>query len=453
MPNTLRVAVVVAMTLSLLLGSSCAPTSSVPSNERTVDTGAATSSTTSTLPISTTTEPRSGFRFYKVDPSTLQPLPGFDPIHTGDTLGLASPNGRWLVLESWGEGRWLIDTESWEVASDFRPWGGLMEVRDDGTVYAADWDPVLEIRRFLPGAEDWEDVGMTLESDPNLWSNPIFLHDHRLAARGFSEGIYVDDGDLTVNVIDITTGFWRQMPVPGAWTPGEPTGMFIDGYEITRYDDPAVVFTQEKAFVVHAHEDVVTEVDLSTGEVMGHQFGPKTSLLESLSAWFAPRAMAKGPAPGVRRTAVISHNGSKLYLSGYHTEVVDEDGQVRETTVPLGVQVIDTRSWQVEETLDLPVGTLHLSPDGSMLLAAGYDESEVFAISTDTYQVTRFDKAGHEWSTTIEFSADGSYAYLSHEFRIEVLDLQRLEIVAETRSTRSLHVWGPAAVVSEWLGE
>lgn len=117
-------------------------------------------------------------------------------------------------------------------------------------------------------------------------------------------------------------------------------------------------------------------------------------------------------------------------MSGYHSEVVEEDGQVRETTVPLGVQVIDTRSWQIEEALDIPVGTLHLSPDGSMLLAAGYNESEVFAISTDTYHVTRFDKAGHEWSTTIEFSVDGSYAYLSHEFRVEVLDLQRLEIVA-----------------------
>ena len=451
MSNTFRVAVVVAMTLSLLLGSSCAPTSSEPSSVPTVDTVTTVSLTTTTVPTTTSTEPRSGFRFYKVDPNTLQPVEGLEQLYTGDTHGLVSPSGRWLVLESWGEGRWLIDTESWEIAARFRPWGSLMAVQDDGTVYGVDWGPALTIRRFPLGGEDWEEV-VTVEPPLDLWSNPTFLDEHRLAARGYSEETYLD-GDLTVNLIDVDSGTWKEIPVPQAWIPGEPTGIVLDGYEITRYHEPAVVFTQDKAYVVHGHEDVITEVDLSTGEVMGHPFGTKVSLLDALSAWFAAQAVAKGPAPGVRRTALISDDGSKLYLSGYHTEVAEEEGQVRETTVPLGVQVIDTRNWQVEETLNLPVGTLHLSPDGSMLLAAGYNESEVFAISTNTYHVTRFDKAGHEWFTTIEFSVDGSYAYLSHEFRVEVLDLQRLEIVAETRSTRPLRIWGPAAVVSEWLGQ
>jgi hypothetical protein len=357
-----------------------------------------------------------------------------------------------LVLESWGEGRWRIDTESWEVASDFRPWGSLMEVRNDGTVYAADWDPLLVIRRFSPGAEDWEDV-VSLESAPNLWNTPVFIDENRLVARGFSEGIYVESGDLTVNVIYLSTGVWKEIPVPGAWVPGEPTGMVLDGYEITRYHEPAVVFTREKAFVVHAHEDVISEVELGTGEVTRHLFAPKTSLLDALAAWFTPQAAAKGPAPGVRRTAVVSLDGSKLYLSGYHTEVVEGNGQVGEKTVPLGLQVVNTQTWQVDETLDLPVGAVHLSPDDSMLLAAGYTESAVFAISTDSYQVTHFETAGNEWTTTIEFSADASYAYLNDRHQIQVIDLQRLEIVSEFGSSAPLRVWGPAGVISEWLGD
>lgn len=382
----------------------------------------------------------------------MQPLPGTDPIYTGDTHGLTSPNGRWLALESWGEGRWLIDTRSWELASVFRPWGSLMELRNDGTVYAIEWDPVLTIRRFALGAADWEEM-LAVQQPLNYWSNPIFIDDHRLAVRGFSEGIYVEGGDLTVNVIDLSTRAWKEIPVPGAWVPGEPTGMFIDGYEISRYDDPAVAFTPDKAFVVHAHEEVITEVDLNTGELNRHEFAAGTSLLDALLAWISPRVVAKGPAPGVRRTAVVSHDGSKLYVGGYRTEVVSEDGQVRETTQPLGIIVIDTEKWQVEKTLDLPVGTVHLSPDGSMLLSAGYTDSTVFAISTETHEVTRFETAGHEWTTTIDFSADGSFVYLNDREQVRTLDLVRLEIVAETAASAPLQVWGAAGVVSEWLGE
>jgi DNA-binding beta-propeller fold protein YncE len=155
----------------------------------------------------------------------------------------------------------------------------------------------------------------------------------------------------------------------------------------------------------------------------------------------------------VRRTAVVSLDGSKLYLSGYHTEVVEGNGQVGEKTVPLGLQVVNTQTWQVDETLDLPVGAVHLSPDDSMLLAAGYTESAVFAISTDSYQVTHFETAGNEWTTTIEFSADAPYAYLNDRHQIQVIDLQRLEIVSEFGSSAPLRVWGPAGVISESLGD
>ena len=461
-----RITLVATVFSVMALGAGCAPTAtdSAPTLATVVPTPTTDLPTTTAPPVSTTSsEPRSGFRFYKVDPGTLEPLPGFEPIHTGDTHGMASPNGRWLVLESWGKGRWLIDTHSFEVAADLRPWGSLTEVRDDGTFYSADWDPVLTIRRFPLGIGDWEEV-VRLESEANLWSTPTFIDDHRLAARGFSEGIYVEGGEITVNVIDVSTGVWKQIPVPGAWVPGEPTGIVLDGFEVTTYHDPAVVFTEEKAFVVHGHEDVITEVDLNSGELARHSFAPKTSLVDSLLAWVVPPAAAKGPAPGVRRNAIVSRDGSKLYVSGYHTELVEVNDQIQEKTRPLGVQVIDIESWEVEKTLDLPIGLVHLSPDGSTLLATGagesvvsdgqrYDGSGVYAITTDSYEVTHFDTRSYDWDTGIDFSADGSYAYLSRGFRIQVIDLERLAIVAETRSTRPLSIWGGAGVVSEWLGQ
>lgn len=71
----------------------------------------------------------------------------------------------------------------------------------------------------------------------------------------------------------------------------------------------------------------------------------------------------------------------------------------------------------------------------------------------DGYQVTHFETAGNEWTTTIEFSADASYAYLNDRHQIQVIELQRLKIVSEFGSSAPLRVWGPAGVISEWLGE
>lgn len=449
--------------VTLLLVAACAgPSTATPST----DTSSATSATS--LPFSTTTSTttppwvnpdESPSQLVKVDPVSLDPLPGFDPIVIANGWGYSSPNGRWLVLEvwptEWTRERVMIDVEGWE-AKEIDYAFALIGVDDQGAVYGEQaMGRGNIIHRLSAGSDEWERL---IDLDyPGYWLWTPMLVGGRLV------GLYVGERPVLM-VTELETGHRIETPVEGALVEATVVATLPDGSEVFESYMPGMVVGDERVLIVHAHEDVVTEVDLATGMAEKHQLTIETSIVDRFLAWLVPPAVAKGPSAGVTRHAAFSQDGATLYLSGYRDEVtVDSDGVTHETTTPMGVDVIDTETWTVTETIDLPVATVTLTPDGSTLLGSGYtgggsssdgyrfSGSGTYAFSTSDLDFSFIDQ-GFDWDTVVQFSRDGDHAYLSgwDHTGIEVLDLRSGEIVS--RQTGEITLYGAAGVLSRWVG-
>jgi hypothetical protein len=350
----------------------------------------------------------------------------------------------------------MVDVDGWE-AKEIDYAFSLIGVDDQGAVYGEQaMGRGNIIHRLSGGSDEWERL-VDLDYPGHWWWTPQLVGDRLV-------GLHIGERPVLM-VTDLETGNRIETPVEGALVEGTVVTTLPDGSEVVEYHSPAIVIGDERVFIVHAHENVVTEVDLATGTAEKHELATETSILDRFLAWLVPPAMAKGPSAGVTRHAVLSPDGATLYLSGYREEVtVDSDGVTHETTTPMGVEVIDTETWTVNETIDLPVATVTLSPDGATLLGSGYtgagtssggylfSGSGTYLISTRDLDFSHIDQ-GYEWDTDVQFSRDGDHAYLvgwDHTGVIEVLDLSSGQIVG--RQTGELTLYGAAGVLSSWLG-
>lgn len=349
----------------------------------------------------------------------------------------------------------MVDVEGWE-AKEIDYAFSLIGVDDHGAVYGEQaMGRGNIIHRLSAGSDEWERL---VDLDyPGYWlwtPRPV---------GGRLVGLHIGERPVLM-VTDLETGNRIETPVEGVIAEATLIDTLPDGSELFESYMPAIVIGDDRALIVHAHEDVVTEVDLATGKVEKHELATETSIVDRFLAWLVPPAVAKGPSAGVTRHAALSPDGAILYVSGYHEEVtVDSDGVTHETTTPMGVEVVDTETWTVSETIDLPVATVTLSPDGSTLLGSGYSGagtssggylfkgSGVYLISTRDLDFSHIDQ-GSEWDTGVQFSRDGDHAYLSwdHTGIVEVLDLTSGEIV--NRQTGELTLYGAAGVLSRWPG-
>lgn len=350
----------------------------------------------------------------------------------------------------------MVDVERWE-AKEIDYAFSLIGVDDQGAVYGEQaMGRGNIIHRLSAGSDEWERL---VDLDyPGHWLWTPQLVGGRLV------GLHIGERPVLM-VTDLETGHRIETPVEGALVEETVVATLPDGSEVFENHMPAMVIGADRVLIVHGHEDVVTEVDLTTGKAEKHELTTETSFIDRFLAWLVPPAVAKGPSVGVTRHAALSPDGATLYLSGYRDEVtVDSDGVTHETTTPTGVEVIDTETWTVTETIDLPIATVTLSPDGATLLGSGYtgagtssgghrfSGSGVYLISTRDLDFTHIDR-GFEWDTVVQFSRDGDHAYLigwDHTGVIEVLDLSSGQIV--NRQTGELTLYGAAGVLSRWLG-
>ena len=122
-----------------------------------------------------------------------------------------------------------------------------------------------------------------------------------------------------------------------------------------------------RAYVVAAAAPVA-EVDLTTLRVGYHRPARPTSPLRRLANWLLPPAQAKGATDGPARSARWLGDGL-LAVAGSDAVASSTKQGAREVQRPSGLELIDTRTWTVRM---LDPHTSGVMPAGGRLFATGY---------------------------------------------------------------------------------
>jgi hypothetical protein len=137
---------------------------------------------------------------------------------------------------------------------------------------------------------------------------------------------------------------------------------------------PAVVPSRDghRLYIVHADEERLTTVDFDTEIVRSVLIRAERSWFERLLALTASIAEAKGGVTGTIKKAVISVDGTQLYVIGQAMNSTrDADGNWEAVETQLGLQVIDVESGRSVASHDIEVAGTWISVDGIRLTPDG----------------------------------------------------------------------------------
>jgi hypothetical protein len=259
-------------------------------------------------------------------------------------------------------------------------------------------------------------------------------------------------------VIDTNTGNVTVIDLPqvnhGSRDPAnaEPWSGYL-------YLSPGFAFdpTGGKAFVAHADEDVLTEVDLHTGAVRDHELPGLMS--ESSDA----------DRMTLQRSVAVSPDGTVVYVASARTEVVEDGESWSVHGTPLGVVAIDTATWETISSLNEPISEIRPSPNGDRLLATGYawtetqnsyqpEASGLYVLGTDPLSVVALHPPTEGPDTgygSFSFSEEAGIGYATAWGslpRVLAIDLASGAVAAEATGSSSqsyLEMMGPIGVMSE----
>lgn len=379
-----------------------------------------------------------------VDPLSLEPLPGYDPIPMGDWMwGQPSPASGYLAAlvgsnRGTSEVR-LIDLANWQVVGLWAqsPESGLL-VTDDGTVYLAGSG---QFQRLRLGDTVPEEVAR-LPAGFQPWSmSPLF--DQALVA--FGTRLQTGESASIVS-IDVTSGMMSEIELPDVQVgPLDPESYAPDVFYVNPF--PVFDIAGNRVLIVHGDADVISEIDLTTGTVSRHEFDS-----------------GDPAAPTLERSASMSPEGSILYVSGRKMTGNEVSGGSRTVTIePVGVIAIDTATWEVRSQSDEPIANIMLSPGGNRILGWGFSTVEgdtvyqasssgVFVLDAPNLTVLSRHHADEEsvWYTSFSFNAEGDIGYASgwgQEARLESIDLTSGDIVASLEGGDNLYMIGSIGIL------
>jgi len=421
----------------------------------------------------------SGLRMRPVDPATLADVPGIAPLdfahHYVQTV---SPDGRTMAAIIWPSGSsnaggmlHLIDLPSWTDTTTrvtFDDYvAGLVFSPDGQALYWAastrhDAAHGIGQEYALYRYDLTRGAPHEVTRFPSTFTPGFLPTSARFLRSGAQFAIYgvpTDTNNLAedvpyVLIVDLVTervaadvrldgvkAGQFQENAPG--TSGERYQMFTPGLAWDR--------TSDRLFVVHADVDAVTVVDLIGGVILARSaVQPQSSVLGRVTNWLMPSVAAKG-GPTTSRTVALSNDGNRLYAIGQRTEIVKQpNGQARERTIPLGLQVIDTGNLTELRHLDLSANDMALSPDGQRLLVHTFHDDDTGTASTgsgakhalvvlDAERLTERGQVGLNTAFSLAgFSPDGRFAYLYQSINtgtnrvfVKGFDLQTQRFAAE----------------------
>jgi DNA-binding beta-propeller fold protein YncE len=151
---------------------------------------------------------------------------------------------------------------------------------------------------------------------------------------------------------------------------------------------PGVAFSPDGGtlYIVHADAEKLTTIDLLGRRIVTVDIQPALTWLDWLISLTADPAYAK-ILNGTMKEAVISPDGSRLYVTGrtYKT-VADEQEEVSFNEIALGLQVIELPSGREISRLETETSEIEISPDGARVFLFGWASTSVWTDVVETAQ-------------------------------------------------------------------
>jgi hypothetical protein len=413
-------------------------------------------STTTTL-APTTTLDLERVVLQRVDPVSLKAMTAFEPIPMGDALwgSVTSPDGRYLAATVNADGSGvpemrLVDLQSWAPVMSWPESGDFMfHINENGSVFYVTYGATAEFR-FAATDSTGSTLIASLPAHYGVWGAELvtealfLLYGTKPAGPGSGR-----QEELFVATIGLneTGAVVNEIPIPeariGAVDPvsqGPWAGYLYISPSFTW--DPA----GKRLLVVHGDEDVVSEVDVRTSDIVEHPIAGTVDLQS-----------------GARRMSAISPDARFLHVATRSVELIEDDDDWMVVTRPAGVKTIDTSTWEMVVRTDEPISDIWVSPSGA-LLGSGYttEESESIYVSESTglYLLAGSDlsvrvhypaETPEQWWGPVSFTESGSIAYASTwagNQRIDALDLATGEVLATAENPEFLEMIGPVGVIA-----
>lgn len=372
------------------------------------------------------------------DPATLIPYEDSEPIIVGrDHTGTVSHDGSKTVVQTLlSDGSYLItvlETGTWEVLAtdqvDTQP--RLLTVGDDGAAFWLGGSTGSDLVALEPERDGIRMVTANLLGGFSPLSERITIVETR--TLGLVGSHPVDDGELVSAVI---------LSLDGAMTihdfPKIETEVEVNGEAIPAHSDYVWDTRNERVLVVEATRDIVSELDLETGEISEHPWD--------------------GLGPATQRDVALSPDGKLLFIASANLDQ-EQDGLVRS---PQNLVVLDPVGWSSGEIVDIAVDSLYPSPDGVTMLAQGAEvtttptdttrrPSPVYLLDVATAEVALGFQVSDALESPAQYSADGSHVYLATDENgaetYAILDVAQQELVGSAGFNR-FSLIGRAGLVS-----
>lgn len=256
-----------------------------------------TSTTSIPATTTTTTQPGPmGSSLVKYDLDTFVPVPGLKPIPMGsNSWTISSEDGDWMaIFEYVGDTLSTMTGVSvayWVVTGTYDGLRHSARVVGDGTLYLYD-DRSGGVSSLDLNSGELDELG-GWPTRLVFWDELHTLPDGRVIGLGSKELGLAGVPDYSVFWLDPGSGQSGEIEIGVIERTNFETGIFEGQYEIPESDWPAVVWAEDRLYLVHADGPDVTAVDLETGEV-AHRPIETMSWLDRLLAFWVPTASAKG---------------------------------------------------------------------------------------------------------------------------------------------------------------